>query len=121
MYQQHRQQMERQSKLKKDEELKLEEARRQIHQNNKRSDKMVEQTRRAKLSDIFDVFDADQDGVISATKIDLYTLPTEMLELFSPLICEMEEINTTLNREEFIDASIRLLNVTLSQLTLCRQ
>ena len=55
--------------------------------------------------------------MISASKIDLHTLPTELLELFSPLLCEMEEIGTTLDRDEFIDASIRLLNVSKPILT----
>lgn len=60
------------------------------------------------MLDIFEVFDSDQDGIISATKIDLQTLPTEILEIFTPLLCEMEEISTTLDREEFLEASLRL-------------
>jgi len=63
------------------------------------------------LTDIFDVFDSDQDGIISASKIDLHTLQTELLDLFSPLLCEMEEIGATLDKEEFIESSMRLLNV----------
>ena len=31
--------------------------------------------------------------------------------MFSPLLCEMEELGTTLNLEEFLDASFRLYNV----------
>ncbi len=38
-------------------------------------------------------------------------MQTELLEVFAPLLCEMEEINTTLDRDEFIDASYRLFNV----------
>ena len=54
------------------------------------------------------MFDSDSDGVISATKVDLNTLSTELLEVFSPLLCEMEELSTTLDREEFLDAALRL-------------
>jgi hypothetical protein len=50
--------------------------------------------------------------VITAHKIDLHSLPPEILEVFSPLLCEMEEIGTSLDREEFIDASLRLFNVS---------
>ena len=74
LYKHHKMITEKHNKLKKDEELKLQEKRRQIHQNNKMSDKLVDQTKRAKLNDIFDVFDSDQDGIISASKIDLHTL-----------------------------------------------
>lgn len=58
----------------------------------------------------------DQDGVISAQKIDLHSLPTDILEAFSPLLCEMEELGTTLNLEEFLDASFRLYNVSCKSL-----
>jgi hypothetical protein len=50
----------------------------------------------------------DTEGIISASKIDLHSLPTDILEVFSPLLCEMEELGTTLNLEEFLDASLRL-------------
>jgi len=52
----------------------------------------------------------DTSGVISAQNIDLHTLPTDILEAFSPLLCEMEELGTTLNAEEFLDSSYRLYN-----------
>lgn len=36
--------------------------------------------------------------------------------MFSPLLCEMEEIGTTLDRDEFMDASLRLFQtLTVSQ------
>lgn len=59
------------------------------------------------------MFDSDQDGVISAHKVDLHTLAPEILEVFSPLLCEMEEIGTSLDREEFIDAASRLFQVSI--------
>ncbi len=56
------------------------------------SERLVENTKKAKMQEIFEIFDSDNDGAISAQKIDLQTLPTDLLELFSPLLCEMEEI-----------------------------
>ena len=57
-----------------------------------------------------------KEGVISAQNIDLHSLPTDILEAFSPLLCEMEELGTTLTLEEFIDASYRLYNVSVHQI-----
>ena len=55
----------------------------------------------------------DEEGIISALKIDLHSLPTDILEVLSPLLCEMEELGTTLNSSEFLDASLRLYNVSI--------
>lgn len=52
--------------------------------------------------------------MISAQKIELNTLPSEVLELFTPLLCEMEDIGQGLDKDEFIDASLRLFNVFLT-------
>ncbi len=49
--------------------------------------------------------------------MDLHTLAPEILEVFSPLLCEMEEIGTSLDREEFIDAASRLFQVSLNIIT----
>lgn len=50
--------------------------------------------------------------MISAQRIDLHSLPTDVLEVLSPLLCEMEELATTLNLEEFIDSALRLYQVS---------
>jgi hypothetical protein len=46
-------------KLKRDEDMKFSEMRRSIHQQNKMTEKIVDQTKKAKLNDIFDIFDSD--------------------------------------------------------------
>lgn len=74
---------------------------------------MVDYNKRQKLQEIFEIFDSDNDGQISAQRIDLQTLPTEVLEIFTPLLYEMEEIGQNLDRDEFVDASLRLFNVTI--------
>ncbi len=100
-------------KLKRNEDLKLAEMRKSVHSNNKKTDQIVEASKKLKLNEIFDIFDSDQDGIISAQKVDLHTLTPDILEIFSPLLCEMEEIGTTLDRDEFIDASLRLFEVNI--------
>ena len=54
------------------------------------------------------MLDSDWDGIISAEKIDISQLPSEVLEIFTPLFWEMEDLEQTLDLEEFIDASMRL-------------
>jgi hypothetical protein len=39
------------------------------------------------------MLDSDQDGEISANAIDISKLEPHVLETFSPLLCEMEELN----------------------------
>ena len=54
------------------------------------------------------MLDSDWDGIISAEKIDISQLSSEVLEIFTPLFWEMEDLEQTLDLEEFIDASMRL-------------
>eukprot|EP01016_Furgasonia_blochmanni_P003579 TRINITY_DN11408_c0_g1_i10.p1 TRINITY_DN11408_c0_g1~~TRINITY_DN11408_c0_g1_i10.p1 ORF type:complete len:745 (+),score=192.61 TRINITY_DN11408_c0_g1_i10:195-2429(+) len=76
--------------------------------SNEKSTVMIETLKRKRLTELFESLDSDRDGLISATKVDISSIPTEALEIFAPLLCEMEEISSTLNLEEFIDASERL-------------
>lgn len=52
--------------------------------------------------------DSDGDGQISANRIDITKLSPELLEVLTPLFCEMEELGQTLDEDEFIDAAGRL-------------
>jgi hypothetical protein len=62
--------------------------------------------------------DSDHDGHISAQKIDITDLSPELLEIMTPLFCELEELGKgdtnageeeeTLDIEEFVDALGRL-------------
>eukprot|EP00349_Pseudokeronopsis_sp_Brazil_P010364 CAMPEP_0202980358 /NCGR_PEP_ID=MMETSP1396-20130829/86303_1 /ASSEMBLY_ACC=CAM_ASM_000872 /TAXON_ID= /ORGANISM="Pseudokeronopsis sp., Strain Brazil" /LENGTH=70 /DNA_ID=CAMNT_0049720293 /DNA_START=1259 /DNA_END=1471 /DNA_ORIENTATION=+ len=69
---------------------------------------MVENQKKVRLNEIFDILDHDSDGYISASSIDVQTLPAEILEILSPVLCEMEELNQGLDRDEFVDAALRL-------------
>lgn len=75
------------------------------------TDRIVENTKKQKLNEIFDIFDSDFDGIISANKIELSYIPSDLLAIFKPLITEMEDIGQSLDRDEFVDASFRLFNV----------
>ena len=57
---------------------------------------------------IFTWLDSDNDGQISADRIDISKIPAELLEVMSPLFCEMDELCHSLDADEFIDAVKRL-------------
>lgn len=80
----------------------------------------MESNKRGHILEIFEMLKPQGEEVISAHKIDLHSLPTDVLEVFSPLLCEMEELGTTLNQEEFLDASQRLFNVSVENFIPCR-
>ena len=71
----------------------------------KTSSKLIEQWKEKRFREIFELLDSDGDGHISAQKIDISILTPEMLEIFTPLFCEMEELGQSLDLDEFIDAS----------------
>jgi hypothetical protein len=56
--------------------------------------------------------DGDRDGEISHSKID-DVLSLELRNAFRPLLGELEQLQQPLDKEEFIDAGMRLYN-TLS-------
>lgn len=76
---------------------------------NETSNLIVETMKLKRLEEIFNYLDADRDGIISAGKIDISTLPTDILEILSPLLCEMEELNLELDLETFIEAGEKLI------------
>ena len=49
------------------------------------------------LTEIFLRLDSDLDGIISSEKVDIDEIHPDLLEVFAPLLCEMEDLNTTLN------------------------
>jgi Ca2+-binding EF-hand superfamily protein len=90
----------------------LNDQRRIIAKANGKSDKIVAQLRRQKLGEIFERMDGDRDGEISHSKID-DVLSLELRNAFRPLLGELEQLQQPLDKEEFIDAGMRLYN-TLS-------
>lgn len=64
---------------------------------------------RTKLGEIFDMFDANGNGKISADEIELDLVSAEILAIFKPLLVEMETFDEDLDKDEFIESSLTLL------------
>jgi hypothetical protein len=75
---------------------------------NKSTNKMHRQKKMNAFTQIFGLLDSDQDGLISAMAIDISRVNTELLEVLSPLLIELEEINEALSLEDFQAAMSRL-------------
>ena len=58
-----------------------------------------------KLKEIFYKLDSDNDGYISADKIDIYSIEPFILQKFLPIFSEIEESNEEINEEEFVEAA----------------
>jgi hypothetical protein len=88
---------------------------------NQVSKQIVELKLRHQLALIFEQLDSDKDGVISGQHINLAFLSADLLNVFRPLFKELDTFNESLDKEEFIDSSLRLyktLNVTQRNLIL---
>eukprot|EP00347_Sterkiella_histriomuscorum_P019160 403342715 len=112
LYQQHYKQLEKKQKLVQFQEKQLKDQHKN-YTSNKVSQQIIQQKQRNKLSEIFQVLDSDNDGQISSKGIDIKSIPADILEILSPLLCEMEQIGETLDRDEFIDSALALYQVRL--------
>ena len=108
-------QLYRQGQLSRDRKVSLqrqhaETLRKQAEHNFSKSktNKIVEKQKSMNFSKIFDKLDSDNDGQISAYRIDISSLEPDLLQVLTPLFVEMEELGMNLDREEFIDAATRL-------------
>eukprot|EP00347_Sterkiella_histriomuscorum_P010260 403376977 len=72
------------------------------------TNRLVEKKKIQQFSELFRQLDSDGDGQISANRIDISKLSPDLLEILTPLFCEMEEMGQTLDEDEFIDAAGRL-------------
>lgn len=111
LYRQRREYEEKKKALLEKSFSELEEKKRGIY--NTKSGEIFQQKKLKKLKEIFLLFDSDQDGLISASSIDISSVSTQILQTFAPLLEELEELNQELNLQEFIEAAERLLK-TLS-------
>ena len=75
---------------------------------SKSTKKIVEKKKYDSFVQIFTWLDSDNDGQISAERIDISKIPADLLEVMSPLFCEMDELCHSLDADEFIDAVGRL-------------
>jgi hypothetical protein len=59
------------------------------------------------LEEIFEVMDDDHDGFVSAERINIEALPTDVLELFAPVLAQLEELGVSMNLETWIDRATK--------------
>lgn len=79
---------------------------------SKTSQMIVERKLMNKLEELFRAFDADNKGFISADQICLDNVTADILEIYTPLLIEMEQTACTLDCQEFIESSLQLYNVS---------
>lgn len=77
------------------------------------SDNYVETKKRKRFEELFHAFDSDNDGFISATAIEIRSVPAELLEIFAPVLCEMEDLQVKLDLNTFCEVTNKLF-VSLS-------
>lgn len=56
------------------------------------TNRIVERLKIQRFSALFKQLDSDADGQVSANRIDITQLSPELLEVLTPLFCEMEEL-----------------------------
>lgn len=74
-----------------------------------RSQMLYERKLRQKLLQIFQAFEVDNKGFISASEVGLENVPAEVLLIFKPLLVEMETFEEQLDQQEFIESSLVLM------------
>ena len=79
---------------------------------NKISEMLLEQKINQQLEELFSAFDADQNGYITSEEVNLDLVSAQILEIFTPLFVEMENLNETLTREEFCASAYNLYQVS---------
>jgi hypothetical protein len=82
---------------------------------NKISDDINRQKEAAVARELFETMDADKDGILSADNISLESIPTAILKILSPLLFELEELNQTLDQDEFGEAFRNLIKTLTPQ------
>ena len=70
---------------------------------------MVLNKTKNKLAEIFDLFDANGNGKLTPDEINLDKVSAEILIIFKPLLVEMEIYNEDLDKDEFIESALSLL------------
>ena len=76
---------------------------------------IVEKLKLQRFQALFQRLDSDRDGHISSLAIDISSVSPGLLEIMTPLFCELEELGksedpeqATLDIDEFVDALGRL-------------
>ena len=78
----------------------------------------MKETKIEKFTSIFKLLDSDGDNKISKDKIETMELPAEIIECLSPIFKELDLLEEGIDMTEFIDAAMRLYDVSKPLLTL---
>jgi hypothetical protein len=79
-----------------------------FHKIKTKSTDILEDKKKYILSNVFEVLDGDNDGLISKDNCDFDSLNKELKATFRPLIEDLRDSNVRLNRDDFIDCSLQL-------------
>lgn len=90
LYDRHKLILEKKQKAVDEEIQKANDIRYKNSKANKLSKQIVQQSRKNKINEIFDMLDSDKDGEISWSKVDLSSISTELMDVFKPLFEELE-------------------------------
>jgi hypothetical protein len=60
------------------------------------------------------LIDSDGDNEISKDKVDTSELPPEIIKCLKPIFQELNQLAEGINLNEFIDATMRLYNVSFT-------
>ena len=75
---------------------------------NKVSEMLFEQKLQNQMETLFHAFDNDGNGFVSSDEINLDNVTAQILEIFTPLFVEMENLGEKLNKEDFIESALNL-------------
>ncbi|CAD8066013.1 unnamed protein product [Paramecium sonneborni] len=78
--------------------------------SSNKSSQIYEDKKQKILQEIFSLLDSDGDGYISASSIEISGIQSDILQILTPLLCEMESIQAQLDLESFIEAANRLIS-----------
>ncbi len=86
---------------------------------NKTSEMILEHKIRIQLDALYHAFDADGNGYISADEINLDHVSAKLLEIFTPLFVEMENLGESLSKADFAESAYELFKVSFFAIKLC--
>ena len=73
---------------------------------------LLEDKKKYIFSNIFEVLDDDTDGFISSDSCNIDTLNYNLREFLTPLIDEMNQKRAVLDKEQFIESSLKLYSLS---------
>jgi len=75
--------------------------------------KIVLKMKIEKYKEIFTLLDCDNDGIISAQSIKLSNINSNLLEMLTPLLDELQSKNLKMNFKEFCIFADKLLSIKI--------